>query len=294
MGTCSTVYPGSLIGRLVTADLSISDPRVSEAHALVSLRDRSLKLLALRGPLLIDGSEVDAVELRPGMSIGLADGLSMTVESVEMPTHALMLCGAAPGAVELRAAVYSLLSEPGDGTPMVRLVLGFVESAVGHVWHSGARQWIRLAGGPAQPLTAGSRWTVEECPLRVIRVPLGETSDTWGEHVRSKGGLVLYARYTTVHVQRSSGTAVLTGKPANLVSELIRFGSKPVPWDVVSQQIWGADVERALLRKSFDSTMRRLRTQLQEFDLREDLVGLDGSGNIELVLHAGDRVVDET
>lgn len=294
MRTCSTVHPGSVIGRLVTADLSISDPRVSEAHALVSLRDRSLKLLALRGPLFIDGIEVDTVEVRPGMLIGLAEGLSLSVESVNLPTHALMLCGAAPGAVELRAAVYSLLSEPSEDAPMVRLVLGFVESAVGHVWYSGARLWIRLAGGAAEPLTLGSHWTVEGCALRVIRVPLGDTSDTWGENIRTRGGLVLHARYTTVHIQRPSGTSVLTGKPANLISELIRFGGKPVPWDILSHQIWGAGVERSLLRKSFDSTMRRLRAQLHELDLREDLVALDGSGNVELVLHAGDRTVDET
>lgn len=65
-------------------------------------------------------------------------------------------------------------------------------------------------------------------------------------------------------------------KSANLVSELVRFGGEV-----------GA-------RRCFDSTMRRLRTQLNELELREDLVYLDGGGSVELVLRTGEQIVDET
>ncbi len=285
-----TVHPGSLFGRLAMAAVSISDPRVSEAHALVSLRARSLQLLALRGLLLVDGHEVDHVALVPGLRVELAEGLPLVIERVELPTHALLLCGAAPGAVELGAATYSLVEEANT----VRVVVGFVDGAAGHVWSSGSSLWIRVAEQPPQRVEVGGRWTIADCSLRIVHVPLDDTPDTWTDSGRGRTGLVVFARYTTVHIQRDTRTSVVTGKPANLVSELVRFGAKPVPWELVSQQIWGREVDRLTLRKNFDSTMSRLRAQLRELELRDDLVGLDGGGNVELVLHPGDRIVDQT
>lgn len=296
-GRSVTVHPGGLVGRLAGADMMIADPRVSEAHALVSLRSRTLKLLALRGGLTVAGREVDAVTLAAGLRIELAEGLFVTVERVDLPTHTLVLCGATQGPVELGSSSHSLLvSEAGSRT--LRLVAGFVANAAGHVWCSGARLWIRMRGQEAEAIEAGGQWEVEGCTLRAIRVPLDGTRDTVSEVTRGHGTptqqLVIVARYTSVHVQRDGATAVLTGKPANLVSELVRFGAKPVPWETLSRQIWGERNERELLRDNFDATCGRLRRQLRELTLREDLVRLDGSGNVELVLYPGDRVVDET
>ena len=143
----------------------------------------------------------------------------------------------------------------------------------------------------------GGKWEVDGCALRVIQLPLGGTPETLTAEQRrrvERANLVILARYTTVHIQRESGTAVLTGKPANLVSELVRFGGKPVPWNTLSQQIWGERTDRDKLRDNFDTTRSRLRRQLRELSIREDLVGLDGSGNVELVLYPGDRMIDES
>lgn len=296
-GARVTVHPGGMIGRVAGAEVMIADPRVSEAHAMVSLRSRSLKLLALRGGLTVEGREVDAVTLEPGLRVELADGLFITVESVELPTHTLVLCGAAQGPVELGSLTHSLLLGDGGGPPTLRLVAGFVPNAAGHLWSSGARLWIRLRDQEAKALVAGGQWNVEGVALRVIQVPLDGTSDTVTDGARApmeRSGLVIVARYTSVHVKREGGTAVLTGKPANLVSELVRFGGKPVPWDTLSRQIWGERTERDPLRDNFDVTRSRLRRQLRELAIREDLVSLDGSGNVELVLYPGDRIVDET
>ena len=101
-GSCVTVHPGGLIGRLANAEMMIADPRISEAHALVSLRSRSLRLLALRGALAVDGLDVDAVTLEEGLRVELADGLFITVESIELTTHTLVLYGTAQGRVERR------------------------------------------------------------------------------------------------------------------------------------------------------------------------------------------------
>jgi len=289
-----TVHPGDLIGRLASADVVISDPRVSEAHALVSLRRRSLRLLGLRGALSVDGHDVDVVTLAPGVRFDLAEGLTFTVERVDLPTHTLMLCGTAQGAVELGASSYSLVPLDGAGPRTLRLMAGYVQGAAGHLWYSGTCLWIRPRGQEAEPIETGGRWTIEGCPLRVIQVPLDGANDTVIEPGAERTGLVIVARYTSVHVQRGDGTAVLTGRPANLVSELVNFGGKPVSWEVVSRQIWGEHVDRELLRDNFDATRSRLRRQLRDLGVRDDLVSLDGSGNVELVLYPGDRMVDET
>ncbi len=294
-GSRTTVHPGDQIGRLATAALVIADPRISEAHALVSLRNRSLRVLALRGSLTIDGREVDAVTLRPDLRVELADGLFITVESVDLPTHSLVLCGTAQGPVELGASTYSLVQDRDTHAQTLNLMAGSVPDAEAHLWYSGSRLWIRLRDQDAEPIQTGARWTIEGCPLRVIQVPLDGIDDTVTELVSepTTTSLVIVARYTTVHVQRDGRTAVITGKPANLVSELVRFEGKPVPWQALAHQIWGAR-DRELLRDNFDATRSRLRRQLRDLQIRDDLVTLDGSGNVELVLYPGDRMVDET
>lgn len=294
-GSRVTVHPGALIGRLASAEVTIEDPRISEAHALVSLRSRSLRLLALRGPLTVDGLDVDAVELTEGLRVELADGLFFTVEHVELPLHVLVLIGAAQGPVELGSSTQSLVV---TGSPRtLRLVAGFMPDAAGHLWYSGARLWIRVNGQLPEAIESGGKWDVEGCAVRVIHLPLDGSRDTVTPEQKlrvARAKLMIVARYTTVHVRRDMGTAVLTGKPANLVTELVRFGGKPVPWCTLAQQIWGERTDRDRLRDNFDATRSRLRRQLRELSIREDLVTLDGSGNVELVLYPGDRMLDES
>jgi hypothetical protein len=62
---------------------------------------------------------------------------------------------------------------------------------------------------------------------------------------------------------------------------------------MLARQVWG-DRDRELLRDNFDATRSRLRRQLRDLDIRDDLVCLDGSGNVELVLHSSDRIIDES
>lgn len=296
-GARVTVHPGTLIGRLSKADVVITDPRISEAHALVSLRRRSLRLLGLRGPVMVAGREVDSVALEPGLRVELADGLFMTVESVELPTHTLVLYGTAQGRVELGASTHSLLLADDRGARTLRLVAGYVPSAAAHLWYSGANLWIRLNGRDAEPIESGARWMIEGCAVCVSQVPLSGTDETVTEPSRGpieSTSLVIIARYTTVHIQREGVTSVITGKPAHLISELVRFGGKPIPWETLARQIWGGQSDREQLRDNFDATLKRCRRQLRDLEMRANLVSLDGSGNVELVLYPGDRIVDES
>ncbi|MCY0989336.1 FHA domain-containing protein [Nannocystis sp. ILAH1] len=293
-----TVHPGSFVGRLPTADIHIVDPRVSEAHALVSLRGNALKLLSLRGPLRVAGKTVDPAPLEPGTQIELASGIEMFVEDVQIPPVMLVLCGTEQGTVELGAATYSLLPGTSQGRATVRLVPDYVDGAPAHVWYSANTLWIRQADGAAEELVPGRKWQVAGCPLWLVELPLTSTSDTLAnrdvEGPSSLRPLVLIARYTSLHVQQGGRTLIVHGKPSELTSELVRFGGGPVSWDVLAGEVWGREMDRILLRKNFDATMARLRARLKEGEVREDVVALDGKGNVELVLHPEDRVLDQT
>ncbi len=128
-GRSVTVTPGTIVGRLVTAGCRVADPRVSEAHALVSLRGRGLHLLSLRGELRLDGHPVDTVALATGQRVELAEGLALTVGQVEVPVSVLAVQVDDGPAVELSSAVYSLVAG--------RLVVGYVPGAAAWVWSDG-------------------------------------------------------------------------------------------------------------------------------------------------------------
>lgn len=92
-GSLAVLGPGDIIGRTAIAALRINDPRISEAHALVSLRGTSLKLLALRGRFFIDHTPQLEVELRSGLVVLLAQDLAIEVVEVSLPHEVLGLEG---------------------------------------------------------------------------------------------------------------------------------------------------------------------------------------------------------
>ena len=107
---------------------------------MVSLRGE-LRLLALRGPLLLDGVEDDDFPLAVGQVITLAEGVSLEVVEVVVPERGLAL--QAGGEVwPLRAPTYSLLLEP-----QPQLVPRYHPHAAARVW-SGAEGWLLQVGAP--------------------------------------------------------------------------------------------------------------------------------------------------
>ena len=94
-GRSCSLGVGELVGRLWSAALQIDDPRVSEGHAMLSLRSGDLWLLALRRRLAVEGRSVAEVRLVAGQRIGLAQGIELVVEAVELPATALAI--EAPG-----------------------------------------------------------------------------------------------------------------------------------------------------------------------------------------------------
>lgn len=84
---------GDLIGRLATAAVSLDDARISEAHAIVSLRGGAMRLLALRGRFRVHGKQRAEVVLAPGLDVELARGIVLHVDEVSLPDTVLAIAG---------------------------------------------------------------------------------------------------------------------------------------------------------------------------------------------------------
>lgn len=282
--------PGAIIGRMVSASCRLTDSRVSEAHALVSLRGRALRLLALRGSVLLDGEPEDELELTEGQALQLG-GVTLRVVSVTLPEDVLALRIGGQDPQELCAGVYSLVASP---TP--ELVPREDEAALARVWSTAEGWCLQLPDRRRETLAPGRRWTLGGVEVEAVLLALDEAGRT-ATVGRLATGLTLVARFTSVHLLRPGREPVVVdGQPGRVLSELAVMGA-PVDWSVLAHELWPSidpKRDRDLLRRNWDRVLRRLRLTLREHALRDDLVRADGTGNVELVLHAGDRVKDET
>jgi len=279
-GEAQTVGHGAIIGRLHTSAICLADPRISEAHALVSLRGRDLRLLALRGRFAVHGkTSADAV-LTPGLVIHFAPDLSLTVESVDLPDQVMALEG--PFGRQVLLGPTSVLANP------PRLRAGWRPDAVDVVWPDDDR-WVRRDGSQLHP---GDTITVDDGVITAVSEAVGVPKATLRSADYSEP-MRLVARYDSVHLLREGQpTVVLTGIIAKVITELVQTQA-PVGWDVLAEQIWG-DLPRDVLRRRWDMQQVRLRAKLREHGLRGGLLRADGGGLIELVLGAEDEAIDES
>lgn len=279
---------GDLIGRLHTAALSLPDARISEAHAMLSLRGQELKLLALRGRFALGGRTRSSLVLEAGQVIELADGLSLIVEAVELPAAVMGLEGdGLPGQVLI--GVSSLLTRP-----RAELVPRFVPGAAAHLWNDGDG-WMLQLGDEISPLRPGQAWTVDGRTFRAVAVALASAGHA---ATRAEGSLQrslrIVAHFETAHIHVDGGVALaLSGLSARILSELVAFDG-PVPWEVLAKELWPDEDDRHLLRRKLDVSLSRLRRKLRQSGVRSDLVKADGFGHFELFLLTEDTVEDRT
>ena len=271
---------GDLVGRLDTAALHIDDGRVSEAHAMVSLRDGTLRLLGLRGAFAVDGRTVDELELRPGQYIQLAPDVALEVLQVALPAQVLGVQG--PGlARRVLPAVCSILRGP-------RVLSGWHAEALAQIWSTGGG-WSIRKGGETRPLLAGDRLG----ELSFVAVLLEHAGQNPTRQGGVDGALRLVANYDTVHIYRDGRAVVaLAGVLARIVSELVALDG-PVSWSVLTSQIW-PDADNLTARSRLDANLTRIRRKLRASSVRSDLVRTDGAGQIELLLYPHDSVEDRT
>ncbi len=278
---------GDVIGRLWSAALPIDDPRVSEAHAMVSLRGSRLKLLALRGRFAVAEVPLTELELAVGQRIELAQGLAIEVLEVELPEVVMALEG--PG---LLRQVLPAVSSLRIGA-RVALEAGFHPDAHAVVWSDG-RAWRMRRLDEASAGTsfeAGDTLTIGDRTFVASSVPL----DLVGQPITTAQGgidepLHLVVRYDTAHVFRGGQTlVVLDGMGARILGELVAIGV-PAPWEVIARELWPDEIDAYGLRKRWDVALWRMRRKLREGRIRPDLIRPDGSGNVELCLARGDTL----
>lgn len=284
-----TLGHGDIVGRIHGAALRIDDPRVSEAHAMVSLRGQALKLLGLRGVFEVDGTRSKSIALVAGQRIAFAPELFVEVKAVRLPTHVMALEVPDYGRV-LLAGTCSLFSQP-----HARVEHGYDHRAEAWIWSDGERWLFRLGDGDARPFQHGDELRLGEAVLRATRVAL---DDAGASATRSAGGLQaplrLVAHFDTVVFQVAGAPPVtLNGVGARLISELVSFDG-PVAWKTLATTLWPDTDERDVLRRRLDVNMTRLRKRLREAGVRSDLVHTDGAGQVQLLLDARDQVEDRT
>jgi hypothetical protein len=282
-GRIAAVPAGGLLGRLATAALRFDDARVSEAHALVSLRGESLWLLGLRGPIEVDGAVVRDAPLARGARIRLAEGVLVSVESIELPGEVLVL-DLPEGPAPLRGEVMSLVDA---GRPM--LVSRFVEDAQLRVWTSGIGWRGQAAGGRAFDVRPGAEVSVAGRRLRFRAVA---PSALAAQATSGVGLRVPLTVRTTLEELRISAldrpTLFVGGVPARIVRELADY-AEPVPWVQVAVAVLGFDDEVGL-RMRWDRNLKTLRRKLEEHGYRSDIVRPDRRGNVSLGLDSQDRL----
>lgn len=280
---------GDIVGRLYSAALSLDDGRVSEAHAMVSLREGQLQLIGLRGALAVGGRTVPDVTLVPGLEVRLARDVALRVMEVWLPDAVLGIAG--PGMPrQMLPGVASVVAES-----QPRLVRGWRDDAAVQIWTSGDGWLARVGGGPARAVRAGDRLPVGDAEVELVEIPLqaaGPAPTRQRDPAASPVHLV--AHFDTVHLYRPGEPAlVLGGKPARLLSELVALDG-PVGWAVLAELLWPDESDPSTLRTRLDVVLSRVRRKLRACGVRDDLVTADGAGTVGLVLHPHDTVENRT
>lgn len=287
-GKLHQVAAGDIVGRLPSAALFLDDERVSEAHALVSLRGRELKLLSLRGRLIVDGRVCTETVLEEGMVIEPAPGLELSVAEVRLPETVLSL--QAPGLPrQILSGTTSLVVQP---RPAV--IERYVGDALAWVWPVGEGWRLRVGQGAAEPLTPGETFTLQGVPFTAVAEPLSSAGrdDTRGAPT-DPPALTIVARYDVVHVFAEGVEVHFDGLLARILSELASIAA-PVEWEGVAAEIWPKEEDRHALRSRWDVSLSRIRRRLRTAGLRDDLVRAAGIGLVELFLRPGDRIDEQT
>jgi hypothetical protein len=303
-GSLRDLSGGDIIGRAWSAALPLNDPAISEAHALVSLRGASFKLLSLRGRFAVDGQVVPEVELVPGLRVHLTRELFLEVDDLILPDEVLALTGDGLAPQVLHGVCHLRVD------PRPELLPGFAASADAFIWSDGLAWMMRLlptdvphplVGSPASPgllqtpVSAGTAFSVKGRQFHFTTTTLGVAN-----HAATLGlggvdaPLHLIVRYDTVHIHRDGDSPVLLdGLSARIVSELA-IVKVPLSWEALAKDLWPDEDDVLALRGRWDMALTRLRRKLRNHRVRPDLVRTDGTGNYELLLMRADTVTDQT
>jgi hypothetical protein len=282
------LYPGDLIGRVAAARLRLIDaPGVSEAHALLSLRDATLTLIGLRGPIPCRdtvplagsgalGAEATATELplAVGLLLRIGDVVLLEVVELVLPAGVWALGDwdhAGPTPLPAPECAIVLGPEP-------RLVIGHAQGADALLWVSGDTLHAKVGVGAIRQLAVGDRLELRGRVLRVLSLPIREAS---APRTVTPGWLRVELSAAAVTLQqRPSGRPLrLEGNNFALVVALLRLRGLPQAdprrhWAAVAKAVWGRSFNGN--NESFRKQVKRLRAELTKAGFASHTVDSDG------------------
>lgn len=288
-GGSTTLSPGDIIGRMASAALVLDDPRVSECHALLSLRGAELQLLALRGMFAVNGEPATKAALAAGQVLAFADGLELHVEQVQLPEALPALEGDG-----LPRQVLAGSSSLYTGPPP-RLVPGTARDAQAWIWSTGSRWRLRLGEAPPRELVAGEPFRLDGrgFVLGAIQVERAGVDATLAQG-RVGETLELVVSWDTARITRAGRPPVVIGGLSARILSLLAEVDTALSWEGLARELWSADMDRDSLRRRLDVALSRLRARLRASGVRTDLVRATGAGHLELVRYPGDVVIDRS
>lgn len=271
---CVPVPVGGFIGRVSTAHLRLRDPEVSEGHAMISLRGREIRILALRGPVVVNDTPVAEAALRVRQKIRLSPTTVLIVEDVVLPESVLAIEGLQGGPVELAESAASLLSAP------ARIEPGLHRDAWAWIWNEGDAWFVQETGGVPTLLEVGRALERGDDRLRVISVPLGRgPNDT-----KAEDGAPVRVEIGPGFARMGAGRGPmlsLGGNQADLI-RLLAEADAPVHWTRLAKYFW-PEKDQPKWRDRFDAMVKELKAKLRDHRIRPDVVwSWDGSYKLNL------------
>lgn len=279
------VGPGEFIGRSDVATMCVDDPRISEAHAMVSLRDRHLKLMSLRGRFRVDGKVLHEVVLSTGLVLELAPGVNLVCESIHMPDALVGLSIAGVPEVPLTGT----MTLHAQGVPSLKR--GFDPEGDAVFWSVGEHWRVSIDGAPAKVLAIGDRFQCLGLQVEVVNVPLADLSQPRTKSAL-RAPLVFVCASSHVRIERASEVPLrVSGIPGKILSSVLCRGGQ-ADWQEIVTDVWpGEYAAQDIMRRRFDSGLRRLRDALLHISHGEaPLLTLDGAGILVFHLTKQDRI----
>lgn len=274
-----TLVPGELIGRSDQAAICLDDPRISEAHAMVSLRGQGLKLLPLRGRFRVDGETVHEVLLSAGLCVELAPDLFMLCVEVILPNSVLsVVFSNLPRIVPSGTTTLYL-------TPRPRIKHGYDPSGAAILWAVGGRWRIHLAErGETLELESDLTMELGGERLELRQVPLLDTVyPSTRSTLEDPPKLERCGNGVKAWLDGPEERCVLiTGIPGKICAALLDAGNSASVQEII-EVVWEGDLSTpSALRKRFDMGLSRLRERFTELGFEAAMIQLDGTGTLTL------------